>query len=46
MDPLEYAVLAWVESGHAVFQPAEPTEAQREAFQRTAARLLAFGSAA
>jgi hypothetical protein len=40
MDLLEYAVLAWVESGHAVFQPAEPTEAEREAFQRTAARLL------
>jgi hypothetical protein len=40
MDPVEYAVLAWVESGHAMFQPTEPTEAERQAFQRTAARLL------
>ena len=40
MDPVEYALLAWVENGHDVFQPAEPTEAERQAFQRTAARLL------
>jgi hypothetical protein len=40
VDPAEYALLAWVESGHGVFQPAEPTEAERQAFQRTAARLL------
>jgi hypothetical protein len=40
VDPLEYALLAWVESGHVVFQPTEPTEAERQSFQRTAARVL------
>ena len=40
MDDLEYVLLAWVENGHAVFQPADSTEFERQAFQQTAARLL------
>ncbi len=40
MDDWDYRLLTWLESGHPVFQSAEPTDAARQEFQRTAARVL------
>jgi hypothetical protein len=40
VDSLDYELLTWLERGHTVFQPAEATEAARQAFQQTAARIL------
>lgn len=40
MDDLDYHLLAGLEQGHAVFRPAERTEASRQEFQRIAQRIF------
>ena len=40
LDVVDYHLLTRVESGNRVFQPAEPTDAARQLFQHTAARVL------
>jgi hypothetical protein len=40
VDDLDYHLLAWLEDGHAVFRPAERTEASRQEFQRVAQRIF------
>ena len=40
MDDLDYQLLTWLQKGHPVFQPMEDTEAARQTFQHTAARVL------